>query len=88
MPLLLTEAVGWTSVPEWCRHPSFCLLFAYFFFFLKLLWSFVSIRSGLCEHFWLVYMICVPINAAAGHADVYANKHIIIIIIINVTQND
>ena len=27
------------TMPEWCRHPSFCLLFAYFFFFLKLLWS-------------------------------------------------
>ena len=24
---------GWASVPEWCWHPSFCLLFAYFFFF-------------------------------------------------------
>ena len=51
VPLLLTEAVGWASAPEWCRRPSFCLLFAYFFFFLKLLWSFVSIRSGLCETF-------------------------------------
>ena len=53
--------------------------FRVFLRFLTLLWSFVSIRSGLCEHFWLVCMICGPINAAAGHADVYANKDITII---------